>query len=401
MGHTRFAAGYLAAALAWLPLALSLPAQQPSAAVSPDSDAMHVYFATYTGAKSTSKGIYVSRLDLGSGKVAPPALAAETPSPSFLAVHPKGSFLYAANEVGTFEGKPTGSVSGFSVDRQTGRLTPLNQQSSGGRGPVYVVVDKRGSHVLVSNYGGGSVAVLPTGPDGMLKPASAFVQHTGSSVHPTRQRAPRAHSINLSPSNRFAYAADLGLDRVLIYRFGSEDGSLTAADPPFATVQPGAGPRHLAFHPQGRFAYVINEINVSLTAFSADPERGALTEIQTLTTLPDGQSAQEGFSTADVQVHPSGRFLYGSNRGHDSITVFAIDQKTGRLTFVQNESTQGSTPRGFGIDPTGRYLFAANQRSDSVVVFRIDAKTGRLSATGQTLPVGSPASVTFVSARRG
>jgi 6-phosphogluconolactonase len=382
---------------------LRLSAGQPAASAgaasgraASENGMMLVYFATYTGEKSKSKGIYVSRLDLGTGKVTTPELAAQTENPSFLNVHPKETFLYAANEVRSFEGKDMGSVSGFSVDRQTGRLTPLNQQGSGGRGPVYLVVDKTGRNVLVSNYGGGSVAVLPIKPDGMLEPASAFVQHTGSSVHPTRQRAPRAHSINLSPSNRFAYVADLGLDKVLIYRFDAEKGSLAPADPPFATVQPGAGPRHFAFHPQGRFAYVINEINVTLTAFSVDPELGKLTEVQTVSTLPEGQSVQEGFSTAEVQVHPSGRFLYGSNRGHDSITVFAIDEKTGRLTFVQNEPTQGSGPRGFGIDPTGQYLLAANQRSDSVVVFRIDAKTGRLSPTGQTLEVGSPASVKFV-----
>jgi 6-phosphogluconolactonase len=214
-------------------------------------------------------------------------------------------------------------------------------------------------------------------------------------VHPTRQQSPRAHSINLSPNNRFAYAADLGVDKIFIYRFDAEKGTLAASDPPFAAVQPGAGPRHFAFHPDGRFAYVINEINVTLTAFAADPERGTLTEIQTLSTLPEGVPVQEGFSTAEVQVHPSGRFLYGSNRGHNSITVFAIDQKTGRLTFVQNEPTQGNIPRGFGIDPTGGYFFAANQRSDSVVVFRIDQQTGRLAPTSQTLAIGSPACVKF------
>jgi 6-phosphogluconolactonase len=393
MRHTRFAAAYIAATLAALPLVMS--AQQSERAAS-DKGAMFVYFGTYTGEKSKSKGIYVSRLDPGSGKVTAPELAAGTESPSFLAVHPEKPFLYAANEIRTFEGKEMGSVTGFTVDRQTGRLTPLNAQGSGGTGPVFVTVDKTGRNVLVSNYGGGSVASLPIGADGRLEPPSAFVQHTGSSVHPTRQRAPRAHSINLSPSNRFAYVPDLGLDKVLIYRFDAAKGSLTPADPPFAAVKPGAGPRHFAFHPLGRFAYVINEMNVTLTAFRVDPERGALTEIQMLSTLPEGQSVQEGFSTAEVQVHPSGRFLYGSNRGHDSITVFAIDEKMGRLTFVQNEPTQGRGPRGFGIDPMGQYLFAANQRSDSVVVFRIDRQTGRLSPTGQTLEVGSPAAVTFV-----
>jgi 6-phosphogluconolactonase len=251
--------------------------------------------------------------------------------------------------------------------------------------------------VLVSNYGGGSVAVLPIGSDGLLKPASAFIQHTGSSVNKERQSAPRAHSVNLDPGNRFAYAADLGLDKVLIYRFDADKGSLVANDPPFAAVAPGAGPRHFAFHPSGRFAYVINEINVTLTAFRSDPERGALTEIETVSTLPPGVAMQQGFSTADVRLHPSGKFLYGSNRGYDSIVVFAVDEKTGRLTQLQNESTQGSTPRGFGIDPTGTYLLAANQRSDSVVVFRIDQKTGRLRPTGQKIEVGAPACVKFAA----
>jgi 6-phosphogluconolactonase len=357
---------------------------------------MLVYFGTYTGEKSTSKGVYVSRLDIATGALSAPELAAETTSPSYLAIHPTGNFLYAANEVRTFAGKETGSISAFAIDRTTGKLTALNQESAMGRGPVYVVVDKTGRNVLVSNYGGGSVAALPLGTDGTLKPASAFIQHTGSSINPQRQQGPRAHSINLDPGNRFAYAADLGLDKVLIYRFDADKGSLTANDPPFAAVQPGAGPRHFAFHPKGRFAYVINEIDVTLTAFSSDPERGGLTAIQTLSTLPPGQTVATGYSTADVQVHPSGRFLYGSNRGHDSIVVFAIDEKTGRLTYVQNEPTQGSTPRGFGIDPTGTYLLAANQRSDSVVVFRIDQQTGRLTPTGHKIEVGSPVCVKFV-----
>ena len=256
-------------------------------------------------------------------------------------------------------------------------------------------MDKTGRNVVVSNYGGG-VAVLPIGHDGRLTPASAFIQHTGSSANPQRRKGPGEHSINLDPGNRFAYAADLGLDKVLIYRFDADKGSLVANDPPFAAVQPGAGPRHFAFHPTGRFAYVINETDLTLTVFSSDPERGGLTAVQTLSTLPVGQAVEPGFSTADVQVHPSGKFLYGSNRGHDTIVVFAIDQKTGRLTQVQHESTQGSAPRGFGIDPSGAYLLAANQRSDSVVVFRIDQQTGRLSPTGHKIELGSPVCVKFV-----
>ena len=383
------------AALATPLLLLSITALAQSRGAAPAGGTL-VYFGTYTGEKTTSKGIYVSRLDAATGALTAPELAAETTSPSFLAVHPSARFLYAVNEVAEFGGQPGGSVSGFAVDQQTGKLTALNQQSSVGRGPAHLIVDKAGRNVLVANYGGGSVAVLPIGSDGMLKSHTAFVQHTGSSVNPTRQKGPHAHSINVDPGNRFAYVADLGLDKVLIYRFDADKGTLAAADPAFAAVQPGSGPRHFAFHPQGRFAYVINEITLTITAFTANPERGSLTELQTISTLPENVPVQAAFSTAEIQVHPSGRFLYGSNRGHDSISVFAIDQQTGRLTSVQNEPTQGSTPRGFGIDPSGAYLLAANQRSDSVVVFRIDQQTGRLTPTGHKIQVSSPVSVKFV-----
>ena len=247
-----------------------------------------VYFGTYTGEKS--RGIYVSRLDPASGALSPPQLAAETPNPSYLAVHPTGNFVYAANEIGTFQGKNTGSVTAFTVDRRSGLLTPLNEQPSVGGGPVHLVVDKAATNVLVANYGGGSVAVLPLAGDGTLKPATAFMQHTGSSIDPKRQAQPRAHSITLDPANRFAYAADLGIDKVLIYRFDGVQGSLAPNDPPSAAVRPGAGPRHFAFHPSGRFAYLINEIDVTLTAFAADAGRGSLTELQTISTLPEGQS---------------------------------------------------------------------------------------------------------------
>jgi 6-phosphogluconolactonase len=356
-----------------------------------------VYIGTYTTGKS--KGIYTSRLDAAAGTLSTPQLAGESSNPSFLAVHPTRAFLYSVNEIGNFEGKTSGAVSAFGVDRDSGALTPLNQQSSVGGGPAHLVVDAAGKNVLVANYGGGSVAVLPIGEDGRLKPSSAFVQHTGSSINPERQKQPHAHSINLDPSNRAAYVADLGLDKVLIYRYDGTKGSLVVNDPPFAAVKPGAGPRHLAFHPSGRFAYVINELHMTVTVFARDPASGGLTELQTISTLPAGQDVVKGYSTAEVQVHPSGKFLYGSNRGHDSITVFAIDE-AGKLTYLQTEPTQGSTPRGFGIDPSGAYLLAANQRSDSVVVFRIDPKTGRLTATGSRIEVGSPVCVKFVPAKK-
>jgi 6-phosphogluconolactonase len=225
------------------------------------------------------------------------------------------------------------------------------------------------------------------------------VQHTGSSVNPQRQKQPHAHSINLDPENRFAYVADLGIDKIMIYRFNAAEGSLTFNDPPSVDLAPGAGPRHFAIHPQGRFAYVINELTCTVTAFSRDRDRGGLTELQTISTLPAGVSVQPGYSTAEIQVHPSGNFLYGSNRGHDSIVAYAIDGKSGRLTYLEHEPTGGSTPRNFGIDPTGTYLLAANQRSDSVVVFRIDARTGALTPTGHKIDVGVPVSVKFVRSR--
>jgi 6-phosphogluconolactonase len=374
-------------ALALLPATRLLRAQ--------GTDGRLVYFGTYT-TNTKSKGIYVSRFDDRTGALTPPTLAAEASSPSFLAPHPSRDLVYAVSEINEFEGKKSGAVSAFAIERRTGALTLLNQQSSGGSGPAHVVVDRSGRNVLVANYGGGSVAVLPIAPDGKLQPASAFVQHTGASVNPQRQKGPHAHSVNVDAANRYAYVADLGLDKVLIYRYNPATGSLTASDPPFVEVEPGSGPRHFAIHPGGRFAYVINEIPCTITAFSRDTSGGGLKALTTVSTLPAGQTVAQGYSTAEVQVHPSGRFLYGSNRGHDSIVVFAIDGKTGGLTLVQHEPTQGNTPRNFGIDPSGRYLLAANQRSDSVVVFRIDAKAGRLTPTGHRIEVGAPVCVKFV-----
>jgi 6-phosphogluconolactonase len=352
-----------------------------------------VYIGTYTGPQS--RGIYQSRLNLATGTLSQPLLAAETQNPSFLAMHPARDVLYAVNETDKFEGGAGGSVTAFAIDRQTGALAKLNAQSSRGAGPAHLMVDPEGRNVLVANYGGGSAAVLPIGADGRLESASAVVQHAGSSVNPDRQKQPHAHSINLDRDGHRAFVADLGIDKVMIYRYDATKGTLTANDPPFAAVEPGAGPRHFAFHPSGRFAYVINELQLTITAFSYDQATGGLAAQQTITTLPPRQASRAGYSTAEVQVHPSGRFLYGSNRGHDSITVYSIDQTTGRLTYVQNESTKGSMPRGFGIDRTGAYLLAANQRSGTIVVFRIDNTTGRLTATGGTLEVGTPVCVTF------
>jgi 6-phosphogluconolactonase len=355
---------------------------------------MRVYVGTYTGTKS--KGIYRLDLDLASGALTPPALAAEIASPSFVAIHPNHRLLYAVNEVANFGDGKSGAVSAFAIDEKTGDLKLLNQQSSGGGGPCFVTVDKTGKNALVANYGGGSVAALPIHPDGSLGEATAFIQHTGTSANPERQGGPHAHSINVDAANRFAFAADLGLDKILVYRFDPEKGTLTPNDPPFAAVAPASGPRHFAFHPDGRHAYVINEIKCTVTAFTYDPARGELKDFQTLSTLPG--ALEPSYSTAEVQVHPSGKFLYGSNRGHDTIAIFTIEKESGRLTAIGHQPTGGKTPRNFGIDPTGAFLIAANQDSDSLVVFRIDPQSGKLEPTGYTAEVPMPVCVKMIPA---
>src|SRR5437773_4291803 len=368
-----------------------------AAATPRNSKEFLVYIGTYTGGKS--KGIYVARFDSVSGRLGAPELAAESLSPSFLAIHPNQRFLYAANETGEFAGKKSGAVSAFVIDSNSGKLTLLNQQPSGGDGPCHVAVDKTGKTLLVANYGGGSVEALPIKPDGSLDAPTSFIQHRGSGVDKQRQEGPHAHFITTDAANRFALACDLGLDKVLVYKFDPANSSLVANDPPSASVAPGSGPRHLAFHPRGRYAYVINEMKCTMTAFSYDPERGEMKRLQTLSTLPDGETAKPNYSTAEVEAHPNGRFLYGSNRGHNSIVVFAIDENTGKLARVENVSTQGKTPRSFGIDPTGKYLLAANQDSDNAVVLRIDPSTGRLTATGISVEIGMPVCVKFVHVR--
>ena len=363
-----------------------------AAASGAQPDQYFVYAGTYTGPKS--KGIYVARFNGKTGELSPFELAAETVKPSFLAIHPNRRFLYSVGEIASFGRNKSGAICAFAIDHSTGKLALLNRETSGGPGPCHLVVDKTGKCVLAANYSGGSVAVLPIEADGRLGDVAAFIQHTGSSVHPRRQKGPHAHSINLDGANRFAFAADLGLDKVLVYRFDAEAGTLVANDPPSASVKPGAGPRHFAFHPSGRLAYVINELDSTVTAFAYDAERGALTERQSVPTLPADFGGNS--TTAEVQVHPTGKFLYGSNRGHDSIVVFRIDEETGRLTYVEHEPSGGQTPRNFCIGPKGNYLFAANQASDNLVVFRIDGDTGRLSPTGQVLDVPACVCVKFL-----
>ena len=355
-----------------------------------------MFVGTYT--RAPSKGIYAYRFQGATGTLTPlgtAGLAGETENPSFLAVHPNQRFLYAVNEVSRYDGRPAGSISAFAIDPATGTLTLLNRVSSGGGGPCHVSIDRSGKWLFAANYGGGSVAAFPLHQDGTVGEASAFFQHTGASVDPARQSGPHAHEAVVSPDNRFVLAADLGLDRVFTYRLDPTAGGLAPADPPFAAIAPGSGPRHLAFQPDGKFVYVLSEMLSRVVAFRYDAGRGTLAELQTLSTLPEGFSAEN--SGAEISTHPSSKFLYASNRGHDSIAVFRIDAAKGTLTPVDRVSTQGKTPRGFAIDPSGRFLLAANQNSGTVVVFRIDQQTGGLTPMGITVEVPSPVSVVFAS----
>lgn len=355
-----------------------------------------VYIGTYTGDKS--KGIYAYRFDSKTGQLTPLGLAGEITNPSFLTIHPNSRFLYAVSETSMFEGQKTGAVSSFAINPETGMLTFLNRVASKGTSPCHLNVDKTGKFLAVANYGNGTVSSLPIGADGKLGEAVASIQHSGSSTNPTRQKGPHAHSVNFSHDNRFLVAADLGIDQVLVYKFDPGSGSLTANEPPFIKVAPGSGPRHFAFHPARNYGYVINELSSTVTAMSYDKQRGAFTELQTISTLPGGTPVP-GNSTAEVQVHPSGKFVYGSNRGHDSIAVFAVDVSKGTLKVEDHTPTQGQVPRNFGIDPTGSFLIAANQKSDNLVVFRIDKQTGRLTPAGQKLEVGAPVCVKFLKTK--
>lgn len=343
------------------------------------------YIGTYTRQKS--KGIYVYRFDPKTGKLTGGTLAAETSNPSFLAVHPSQKYLYAANENGT------GMVSAFAIDPASGQLKLLNSVSSKGSGPCHVSVDKTGKWVFAANYNNGSAAAFPVKEDGSLGEAAWTVQDSGSSADRQRQSGPHAHSANLSPDNKFMLLADLGLDEVLVFKLDAAKGTVTPNDPPFAKLAPGSGPRHLAFSTNGKYVYVISEMAATVTAFRWDAAHGKLAEFQTISTLPADYTGTK--STAEIAAHPNGKFLYGSNRVHNSIALFNIDAATGKLAMVDVFPSQGKTPRNFAIDPTGAFLFAAHQDTDNIVAFRIDAKTGRLTPTGDVLDVGAPVCVVF------
>lgn len=352
-----------------------------------------VFVGTYTGGDSISKGVYSCEFDAETGKLSEPVLAAELINPSFLAIHPSGRYLYAVNEVSEGPGRGNGAVTALTINAD-GTLTKINHQASEGGAPCHCNVDATGTNLLIANYGGGNVAVYPISEDGSLKPVSCNIQHEGSSVDKSRQEAPHAHSINISSDNKFAYAADLGLDKIMIYKLDAEAHTLSPANQPAALVTPGGGPRHFSIHPSGKFAYTNNEMTMVVTGFSRNSEDGSLKAIQEISTIPAGFDGRK--STAECVVHPSGKFLYVSNRGHETITAYTIDQETGLLTYVENEPTGGKEPRNFFIDPSGKWLLAENQNSDTVYVFSIDQQTGALKPTGDFVTVGRPVCIRMV-----
>lgn len=351
-----------------------------------------IYVGTYTG--KGSEGIYAYSFNPTKGDIKPIGIVAKTENPSFIAIDPKGQFLYTVNETDSFQNKPGGAVSVFAINRKSGQLKLLQQVASLGAAPAHLSLDKSGRYLMVANYNGGNAAVFPVGKDGKLGEHSAFIQNTGSGPNHDRQTSPHAHFISVTNDNRFVMIADLGIDKVVKYRFNANNGSLVHIDPGFVKLNPGSGPRHLAFHASGNFIYVLNELSSTITGFSYDSETGRMMEKQTISTLPANFTGEN--TVAEIVLDATGKFLYVSNRGDNSIALYNIDSEDGSLTPVQWISSGGKTPRSFEIDPTGHWLFAANQNSDNIVLFRIDQASGKLSQTSQTLRLNSPVCINFL-----
>ena len=366
--------------------AAASPAQPPSA-----QEHSFVYAGTYTG--PNSKGIYGFHFDSTTGQFTPAGVEAEIENPSWVVTDPSHRHLYAVTEIGN-DGKVHGTISSYSIDPKTHALTFLNKVDSGGGGACHLVVDHTGKMLFVANYGSGSVASFTIKPDGSIGERTGFDQHTGSSVDPKRQKGPHAHEVVLSPDNRFLFVPDLGTDKIMIYRVDAAKGTFAPNDPAYASVKPGLGPRHFTFGRGAKFAYVVCEMGSSVAVFAYDPAKGSLTPVQTISTLPAGFTGED--NSAEIQVDRSGNFLYASNRGNDSITVFAIDPGKGTLTKVQVVPTKGNIPRNFVMDPTGKYLIVGNQKSDQIVVFAINHKSGQLTPAGQVVDVAAPVSILFV-----
>lgn len=334
--------------------------------------------------------------DMQTGRLGEAVHVGHAARAGFATIHPDGRHIYSTGANTEIDGVKTGAVHAFRITEPDGTLTRINTRSSGGLGACHVSVDPTGKNVLVANYFGGSCSVLPIRPDGSLAPASCTQKHTGSSIHPERQTAAHTHSINCDPAGRFAIVADLGMDKIMVYRFDASSGTLTPNDPPFVAIEPGGGPRHFTFHPSGKFAYADLELGNKVVAFQYDADKGTLKEIQTIPTLPAGFTGES--TTSEILTTPDGRFLYVGNRGHDSLAVFSINPASGKLTALGHESTRGKIPRNFNMDPTGTYLLVANLESENVVVFRINRETGRLEFTGSEIKVPEPFCIRFLAA---
>jgi 6-phosphogluconolactonase len=372
--------------LSILMVVLALP---PGAGASPDE--VLVFFGTYTSAGS--QGIYSYKFDSASGALSMAHVTGGIKNPSYLAVHPNHKYLYAVSEVVGSAGHPGGSLWAFKIEGSSGELTLLNHQSTGGDGPCFVSVDPSGKAALVANYDDGSLASLPIRDDGSLGAVASLIRHRGSGVDPKRQAGPHPHSVNFSPDNRFVIVADLGIDQLMFYRLNAARAKLKACSLPACQAHPGAGPRHMVFSRDGRFAYVANELSSSVGVYAFDSKKHSLTELQIIRTLPD-PTVQN--TVAEIQLLPSGEFLYCSNRGDDSLAVFTVDKETGRLSPSAYKKTQGRTPRGFSIDPDGNFLLVCNQASNNVVVFKIDRQSGRLLQIEEPLVIPEPACVIFL-----
>jgi 6-phosphogluconolactonase len=378
-----------------------------------------VYFGTYTGFKyvhhsrtwgvgeSKSKGIYVSRFDSATGQLSEPELAADVINPSFLTISPDHHYLYAVSEDPLSLGPPvdhSSYVSAFAIDSATGKLRLLNSVPAGGTSTCYISIDKTGRHVMLANFGSGSVSVIRVRQDGSLGELASFIQDVGHSVDPSIQTEPHPHWIGVSPDNRYVIVSDLGLDQILIFRFDDKTGMLSPPGPPFATVYPGGGPRHFTFDPSGKFGYQLSEMSGVVDVFTWDASKGSLTTVQRVQTVPHDFFG--GNHSAEIEIHPNGRFLYESNRrtqgenirGPDTIGVFAIDAKNGTLSRIEEVLSGGVMPRNFALDPTGSYLLAAHQLSNTVVLFKIDQATGKLSKTETEIKVDTPVCIKFVPA---
>jgi 6-phosphogluconolactonase len=347
------------------------------------------YIGTYT--RQGSEGIYTTVLDPATGALSAPVLAGKAQNPSFVAVHPNKRFLYAVGEGARPNTSGEKGAVAFSIDPRSGKLTELNQRDVGGRGPCHLIVDPAGTRLIVANYSSGSVAVFPVGADGRLGARSQLIQHEGSGPNEKRQKGPHAHGVTLDATGRYAFICDLGIDKVMVYRLSTDNATLSPAVPPSASTPPGGGPRHAAFAPDGRHLFVINELDSTVTTYRWDATAGALEQLGTVSTLPLDFEGRN--TTAEIAVHPSGRFVYGSNRGHDSIAVFTRDADSGKLERVQLQPCGGKTPRCFTLDPSGRFLLVANQASNNIVVYRINTGTGRLTPTGNEISVSMPVCV--------